>query len=315
MIEKHHIDDIEAAAAQLHQDRLVVFPTETVYGLGGNACSDRAVASIYEAKGRPQFNPLIVHVASLAQAAEHVVVDERAQRLAQAFWPGPLTLVLPRRVDCRLSLLVSAGLDSVAVRVPAHPLALALLERSGLPLAAPSANLSGRVSPTEAAHVHGEFGSKVAMVLDGGACEIGLESTVLDLTGRVPALLRHGKVLVPQIEALIGALGLPEGGIKSPGMLLKHYAPQRPLRMNASSVAESEALLAFGEPIKGAKQVLNLSVSGDLHEAAANLFRMIRALDKPHVAGIAVMTVPEQGLGIAINDRLRRACAGTVSDA
>ncbi len=289
----------------LREGKLVAFPTETVYGLGGNALSDAAVSAIYAAKQRPQFNPLIVHVRSLDDAKQYVIFNDAAEQLARKYWPGPLTLVLPRRADCRLSLLVSAGLDSVAIRMPAHPLAQELLREAGIPVAAPSANRSGRISPTEAAHVREELGNSIAMVLDGGACTVGIESTVVDCTEDELTILRPGSILIPAKGAV------QNGKIKSPGMLEKHYAPTKPVRLNATEVRDGEGVLAFGPKAPaGAKIIENLSVAGDLQEAAANLFSMLRRLDAGAATSIAVMPVPEEGLGIAINDRLRRASAG-----
>ncbi len=297
------------AGALLRTGRLVAFPTETVYGLGADATDDAAVASIFEAKGRPRFNPLIVHVPDLAAVVPLAVLDDRARALAAAFWPGPLTLVLPRRADCRLSLLVSAGLDSVAVRVPAHPVAHALLWAAGRPVAAPSANRSGSISPTRAAHVAESLGERVALIVDGGACTVGVESTVVDLTGPQPAVLRPGGITREQVEAVIGPVtesaGDPDAP-KSPGQLLSHYAPDRPVRLNASERRPGEALLGFGGT---ATADLDLSAAGDLTEAAANLFAHLRALDRAPFTGIAVAPVPDHGLGHAINDRLRRAAA------
>nr|WP_298682282.1 L-threonylcarbamoyladenylate synthase [uncultured Dongia sp.] len=307
---------ITAAAKALQQGLLVSFPTETVYGLGGDATNDRAVAAIYAAKGRPSFNPLIVHVANLAAATEHADLPPAALTLAQKFWPGPLTLVVPRRATCRLSLLVSAGMDSVALRVPAHPIAQALLKESGLPLAGPSANPSGRISPTTAQHVEEGLGDKLAMILDGGPCAIGVESTVISLLDETPSLLRPGGITAEEIAAVLGsavtlapAVGDIDAGLHGPGRLLSHYAPDRPVRLNATAVQPGEALLAFGPNVPQAAVSLNLSVTGDLDEAAANLFAMLRKLDRPDVSGIAVMPVPKVGLGIAINDRLTRAAA------
>jgi len=304
---------IAEAGALLAGGRLVAFPTETVYGLGGDAGDDRAVAAIFAAKGRPQFNPLIVHLPDVAAAAAHGVFTPEAERLAAAFWPGPLTLVLPRRPEARLSLLVSAGLDSVALRVPAHPVARALLRAAGRPVAAPSANPSGGVSPTRADHVAAGLSGRVALVLDGGPCAVGLESTIVDLSGPRPVLLRPGGVTREQIEAVLGPVEASQGSAErpnAPGQLTSHYAPGLPVRLGALSVAADEALLAFGPtPPPGAGAVLNLSPAGDLAEAAANLFAMLRALDRPGLRGIAVMPVPEAGLGLAINDRLRRAAA------
>jgi L-threonylcarbamoyladenylate synthase len=300
-------DQIKKAAMLLKQGQLVAIPTETVYGLAGNATSDKAVALIYETKGRPQFNPLITHVLSLEDAKAFVTVNKQAEALAKQFWPGPLTLVLPRKEGCALSLLVSAGLDSVAIRSPAHPVARALLAETGFPLAAPSANRSGKISPTEARHVGDEFGSDIA-ILDGGKCSEGIESTVIDLTG-APTVLRPGTITQEAIEAVIGKIATTHNGsIKSPGMLEKHYAPNTPLRLNAMHADSGELLLAFGAALTGSAE--NLSPSGDLKEAAANLFHMLRALDKKDAKGIAVMPIPEEGLGIAINDRLRRAAKG-----
>jgi L-threonylcarbamoyladenylate synthase len=304
---------ISRAAGKLRVGRLVAFPTETVYGLGGDATSDAAVAAIFAAKGRPRFNPLIIHVPRLQEAEALALFDERARDLAQSFWPGPLTLVLRRRDGCGVSRLASAGLDTVAIRVPAHPVAQALLRETGRPLAAPSANRSGRVSPTEAAHVASELGDQVALILDGGRCEVGVESTVLDLSGKTPTLLRPGGVTLEALEAALGpvlqAADDPDAP-RSPGQLASHYAPRLPLRMDAIAARSDEALLAFGprEPT-GAAAALNLSPCGDLIEAAANLFAMLRRLDRPEFSGIAVVPIPEEGLGRAINDRLRRAAA------
>jgi len=303
--------DIEAAAALLRAGRLVAFPTETVYGLGGDATDDRAVAAIFEAKGRPRFNPLILHGPDAGTLAREAAFSPLAETLARRFWPGPLTLVLPRRPESRVSLLCSAGLDSLAVRVPRHPLAQALLRACGRPLAAPSANRSGRISPTRPEHVIEELGDAVAMVLDGGPCAVGLESTVLDLTGPRPALLRAGGLSRAELEAVAGSLAVPGAGAapRSPGQLASHYAPHLPLRLNATGVRADEALLAFGRPLPGAALVENLSPDRDTTEAAAHLFAALRRLDRPGLAGIAAMPIPDEGLGEAINDRLRRAAA------
>jgi len=307
--------EIEEAARALRAGRLVAFPTETVYGLGAIATNDRAVAAIFAAKGRPRFNPLIVHVADVAAARALARWNDVAERLAAQFWPGALTLVLPRAEGCPLSLLVSAGGGTVGLRAPAHPVAQALLAATVLPVAAPSANPAGRVSPTTADHVEAGLGEAVALVLDGGPCPIGLESTVVDVTSTPPRLLRPGGVTREALAAAVGPLadpGTPSGtaGRRSPGQLPSHYAPARPLRLDATSVAADEALLAFGpRPLPGAGRTLNLSASGDLAEAAANLFAMLRALDLPQFRTIAVMPVPAQGLGEAIRDRLRRAAA------
>lgn len=311
--------DIAEAAALLRSGELVAFPTETVYGLGADATNGRTVAAIFAAKGRPHFNPLIAHYPSAEAAFADVVADPRAAALAAAFWPGPLTLVLPRRATCRVDLLAGAGLDTLAVRVPAHPLALALLAEVARPVAAPSANRSGQVSPTTAAHVLDGLGGRIAAVLEGGACAVGLESTVLDLAGGGAALLRPGGVAREAIEAVIGpvgralAPGLAEPTLRAPGMLLSHYAPALPLRLGAASVAANEALLAFGPALPGAGAAWQLSEARDLAEAAARLFAGLRWLDaegaRLGLRGIAAMAVPEHGLGLAINDRLVRAAA------
>jgi len=301
------------ACRLLRSGALVAFPTETVYGLGADATSDAAVARIFAAKDRPRFNPLIVHFATVAEADAEVVFDARARMLAETFWPGPLTLVLKRRPSSRLSLLVSAGLDTVAIRAPDHAVAQALIRAAGVPLAAPSANRFGHVSPTTAAHVAESLGGRVPLILDGGPCRCGIESTILDLSGVKATVLRPGAVTA---EALAHVLGAPVIGAAAhdprlpppaPGMLRRHYAPGRPLRLNASAALPGEALIGFGP--EAPADCLNLSRAGDLEEAAANLFATLRALDRPGLAAIAVMPIPEQGLGRAINDRLSRAAA------
>ncbi|WP_404381737.1 L-threonylcarbamoyladenylate synthase [Caenispirillum salinarum] len=302
------------AGRLLRDGVLVAFPTETVYGLGGDATSETAVAGIFEAKGRPRFNPLIVHVPDADAAARLVEMDTRARVVAEAFWPGPLTLVLPRRADSGLSLLVSAGLDSVAVRVPAHPVAQGLLRAAGRPVAAPSANRSGAISPTRAAHVAESLGERVALIVDGGPCSVGLESTVLDLTTPAATILRPGAITAADLEPLIGPVAESGGegqdadpaAPKSPGQLLSHYAPDRPVRLNATAAHPGEALIGFGGT-EGAEA--DLSPSGDLKEAAAALFATLRALDRAPFTGIAVAPIPDEGLGRAINDRLKRAAA------
>ena len=308
------LDDPLDAAALLRAGALVAFATETVYGLGADARNGQAVAGIFEAKGRPHFNPLICHFASAEAAWVEVRPDARAIALAKAFWPGPLTLVLPRRADCRIDLLAGAGLDTLAVRVPAHEGALALLRAAATPIAAPSANRSGRVSPTSSAHVMAELSGRIAAVLEGGDCPVGVESTVLDLAAGGAALLRPGGVPVEAIEAVIGPVGrpVPPGAgaapsLRSPGLMLSHYAPNLPLRLEAREVAPDEALLAFGPPLPGAAQVFQLSELRDLREAASRLFAGLRALDVPGLKGIAAMPVPGEGLGPAIRDRLARA--------
>ena len=319
MTERLTAAELPRAAALLRAGALVAFPTETVYGLGADATNGQAVAAVFAAKGRPSFNPLICHYPDAEAAWRDVVPDARAERLAARFWPGPLTLVLPRRPGCRVDLLAGAGLDTLAVRVPGHPLALDLLRAVGRPVAAPSANRSGQVSPTTAAHVLEGLSGRIAAVLDGGPSAVGLESTVLDLSGGGAALLRPGGVTAEAIAAEIGPVGraLDPGTapvhLRSPGMLLSHYAPVLPLRLEATEAAPDEALLAFGPDAPPAALVWNLSERGDLAEAAARLFSGLRWLDAEGRARglvrIAAMPVPERGLGVAINDRLRRAAA------
>lgn len=301
---------IAKAARLLSEGRLVAFPTETVYGLGADATNDAAVTSIFAAKGRPQFNPLIVHVDSLATAERYGMFDARARALAAQFWPGALTLVVPRVKDCGISWLATAGLETIALRVPAHRVAQDLFRAFGGPVAAPSANRSGFVSSTTAQHVAEGLGDMIEMVIDGGATSHGLESTIVGLTEAQPTLLRPGAIARAEIEAVVGALGVAHDHADaphSPGRLKRHYATVKRLRLDASSVAGDEALLAFGAPLSGAAVTLNLSAAGDLKEAAASLFAMLRALDRADVRAIAVMTVPADGLGEAINDRLQRA--------
>jgi len=307
---------IEEAARLIREGELVAFPTETVYGLGGDATNERAVAKIFEAKGRPQFNPLISHVLDAGEARRLVQWSDVADKLAARFWPGPLTLVLPRSPGSPISLLATAGLDTVAIRAPSHSVAQALIRAAGRPIAAPSANRSGAISPTRAEHVAESLGERVPLILDGGPCLVGVESTVLDLSSATPTLLRPGGATREAIEAVIGPIAvsdaLPSGDSarKSPGQLESHYAPARPVRLNATSVGADEGLLAFGPAApSGAMLTYNLSPTGDLGEAAANLFAQMRSLDRPGIGRIAVMPIPETGLGLAINDRLRRAAA------
>ncbi len=309
------------AATLLLAGELVAFPTETVYGLGADATSNAAVAAVFTAKGRPHFNPLICHYPDAAAAFRHVEAPAVAVILAHAFWPGPLTMVLPRRITCPVALLAGAGLDTLAVRVPAHPVALALLRAVGRPVAAPSANRSGAVSPTTADHVLGGLDGRIAAVVDGGPCAVGVESTVLDLCGPQPFLLRPGGVPREAIEALVGPVGhgiTPAAAeqsrtLRSPGLLVSHYAPALPVRLEAQDVAAEEALLAFGPPLPGAGAVFELSRNGDVAEAASLLFSGLRWLDaegaRLGLRGIAAMAVPQGGLGAAINDRLQRAAA------
>ena len=297
---------IGRAAQLLSEGRLVAFPTETVYGLGGDARNDQAVAAIFAAKERPSFNPLIVHVASLEDARKFAPFDKEAESLAQAFWPGPLTLVLPLADNAPLSPLVTAGQPSVAIRVPEHPVARELLAAFKGPVAAPSANPSGRISPTRADHVLDGLGGRIAAVVDGGACAVGLESTIV-APGRPARLLRPGGLPVEVISQCLGqpvAIRGEHEGISAPGQLRSHYAPRATLRLEATEPRAGEVMLGFGS-VGGD---LNLSASGDLVEAAANLFHALRELDGKGQP-IAVAPVPETGLGIAINDRLRRAAA------
>jgi len=304
-------ESIDRAAKALARGEIVAFPTETVYGLGANALNAAAVAKVFAAKDRPRFNPLIVHVLGEEEAEAYAVINDTARRLLHAFWPGPLSLVLPRKSGCAIADLVSAGLDTVALRAPSHPVARALLEAAKLPIAAPSANRSGRVSPTTASHVEAELGSLPAMILDGGPCTLGLESTVLGIDGDDVTLLRHGALPRKNIEKVIGCkLTKPKAAshVTSPGQLATHYAPVTPLRLDASKPRRREAFLAFGPNAPSfAGPTINLSRRGDLTEAAANFFAALRTLDEAGVETIAVMPIPDHGLGEAINDRLKRA--------
>jgi L-threonylcarbamoyladenylate synthase len=310
---------IAHAADLLRDGGLVAFATETVYGLGADAGNARAVAAIFAAKGRPHFNPLICHYPNAEAAFAHVEANAMAHRLAEVFWPGPLTLVLPRREACPVALLAGAGLKTLAVRVPAQKDALALLRSVARPVAAPSANRSGKVSPTTVAHVLAGLSGRIDAVLDSGPCPVGVESTVLDLTGSHPVLLRPGGITR---EAVVDVVGWVERGVppaiaqatlRSPGLMASHYAPALPVRLDAREAGPDEALLAFGPALVGAGAVFQLSNSADLAEAAANLFAGLRALDEEGrrhgLRCIVVMKVPEEGLGLAINDRLQRAAA------
>jgi L-threonylcarbamoyladenylate synthase len=311
---------VVAAARCLAAGGLLAFPTETVYGLGADACNGQAVARLYEAKGRPAFNPLICHVQDLAAAARLGVLNAGAARLAQALWPGPLTLVVPKRPDCPVAELATAGLATIALRVPDHPVARAILAEFGRPVVAPSANRSGHVSPTTAAHVRADLGGRIDLIIDGGATSVGVESTIVACLDR-PLLLRPGGVPRAEIARVLGqalaetpdAALLVEDAPMAPGQLASHYAPRAALRLDAAEVHPGEALLAFGAVLPpgaaAAARVLNLSARGDLIEAAANLFSHLRALDEQGVSMIAVMPVPDHGLGEAINDRLQRAQA------
>ncbi|MES2984911.1 MAG: L-threonylcarbamoyladenylate synthase [Pseudomonadota bacterium] len=299
--------------------QLVALPTETVYGLGADACNGEAVARIYAVKSRPQFNPLIVHVSDEAMAERYAMWNDAAAMLACAFWPGPVTLVLKRRAGSPISELVSAGGDTIAIRMPAHPVAQRLIAAFDGGIAAPSANRSGRISPTTAQHVRDELGDAIPLIIDGGPCQIGLESTVVDVSGPRPLILRPGSITRAMMEATglrlaadcenpPSAPGQP--ALKSPGQLESHYAPSIPVRLNATDLRAGEALLAFGPGApSGAAQTLNLSATGNLLEAAANLFAHLRALDDASHTAIAIMPIPTNGIGEAINDRLKRAAA------
>jgi len=301
------------AADCLSRGGLVAFPTETVYGLGADATNGQAVARLYEAKGRPAFNPLIAHVPDVKSARTLAVFNADAEALAAAFWPGPLTLVLPRRADCPVSDLATAGLDTIAIRVPDHALAREILSVFGKPVVAPSANVSGHVSPTDAAHVLEDLGGKIDLIVDGGAAPVGIESTIVACLD-APKILRPGGLAREHIAATLGRdIAQPADTTAeaplAPGMLESHYAPRAMLRLNATRVAPGEVPLAFGTPLPGATATLNLSEQRDLAEAAANLFGHLRRLDAMLSTSIAVMPIPSEGLGEAINDRLRRAAA------
>jgi len=312
---------VAAAARCLAAGRLVAFPTETVYGLGADATNPAAIAGVYRAKGRPAFNPLIAHVGDIEAARRIGRFDRAAAALAAAFWPGPLTLVLPKTAACAVAELATAGLETVAIRLPAHPVARAILQAFGRPVVAPSANLSGHVSPTTAAHVASDLAGRIDLIIDGGPVEVGVESTIVGCF-ETPMLLRPGGVPRARIERVLGhPLRQPPGEADSataqplaPGMLASHYAPRTTVRLNAGKVATGEALLAFGAAAlpgaDSAAATMNLSARGDLNEAAANLFGYLRALDAKNARAIVVMPIPSEGLGEAINDRLRRAAVG-----
>lgn len=312
---------IKQAAESLKSGGLVGMPTETVYGLAADATNGEAVARIFEAKGRPAFNPLICHFADSKDIETFAELNDRAKALAQAFWPGPMTLILKKK-DSPISELATAGLKTIAVRVPAHKTAQAIIKAAGTPLAAPSANKSGSLSPTSPAHVQKSLGNKVDVILAAGHCDVGLESAVIDVSTDETIILRPGAITKEDIEAIgISVTEASNDDIKSPGQLLKHYAPNTPVRLNAIDIEEGEALLAFGSTkfmaIKSGgsasnlpdTQIRNLSEEQDLHEAAANLFKMLDELDRPEHKAIAVMNIPSTGLGIAINDRLQRAAS------
>jgi L-threonylcarbamoyladenylate synthase len=312
---------VATAARSLNQGGLVAFPTETVYGLGADATNAAAIADLYQAKGRPAFNPLIAHVGDLAAARQIARFDAAALALAEAFWPGPLTLVLPKAEGCAVADLATAGLDTVAIRIPAHPVARDILRLFGRPVVAPSANLSGHVSPTTAAHVESDLSGRIDLIVDGGPVAVGVESTIVGCFEQ-PMLLRPGGLPRAEIERVLGRslLQAPvdadsdSGQPLAPGMLASHYAPRATVRLHADRIEPGEALLAFGlgaiSGIDGAAAVMNLSARGDVAEAAANLFSHLRALDAKGARTIAVMPIPDEGLGEAINDRLRRAAVG-----
>lgn len=315
-------ESIAEAAGLIKGGELVVLPTETVYGLGASALDGEVVAKIFAAKNRPQFNPLIVHVYDTAQAQNYVEMSDKARGIAEAFWPGPLTLILPKKKDSGISDLVTAGLETLAVRVPSHKIMQQVMRAADVPIAAPSANASGEPSATTPKDVAESLGDQVGMILAAGACDVGLESTVLDLSGDTPVILRPGAITPEDLEPYLGKVEMDFGTHdkpKSPGQLLKHYAPSIPVRLDAVDIEKGEALLAFGSlKFMGIKSggsakdlpdtaLKNLSENQDLHEAAANLFRMLRELDRPEHKAIAVMNIPDTGLGVAINDRLKRA--------
>ncbi|MDQ6701844.1 MAG: L-threonylcarbamoyladenylate synthase [Pseudomonadota bacterium] len=307
---------IAEAALVLRRGGLVAFPTETVYGLAADATSDAAVARIYAVKARPKFNPLIAHVTSVEAALGQGIFPADALRLAEAFWPGPLTLVVPRAPFATVCAGARAGLQSIALRVPVHPVAIAVIAAAGRPLAAPSANRSGRVSPVTTAHVKRDFGGEIDLILDGGRCPIGLESTIIECLEEQPRLLRPGGIARTDIEAVLGhPLGEPAraGAVRSPGMSQSHYAPRAKLRLEAATLDNGEAGLDFGGIFGDDKNVLDLSPGRDLAQAAANLFIFLRELDAREPACIAVAPIPCEGLGEAINDRLARAAAPRVT--
>lgn len=311
-------ESLSEAAALLKGGECVVIPTETVYGLAADATNGGAVSKIFELKGRPAFNPLISHFYSVDHLQQFVDLNDDAKILASAFWSGPMTLILNRRSDCMISDVTCAGLNTVAVRIPSHPTARKIIQGAGVPLAAPSANKSGEPSPTNAKHAADSLGDNAPLIIADGACEIGLESTVIDLSGDRAVILRHGAVTADQVSDALGydvsySDGHDASAPKSPGQLLKHYAPSTPVRLKAYDVYAGEVLLAFGStkfmPMDkiANDRVINLSETGDLYEAASNLFASLRNLDKKGASCIAVMDIPNQGIGIAINDRLNRA--------
>ena len=306
-----NLDNISLAATALKSGKLVAFPTETVYGLGAIATDDDAVAKIFKAKSRPSFNPLIIHFKNILDVKKEVFWNDTAEALARTFWPGPITLILNRKNTSKISVLASAGLKTVAVRVPGHYIAKILIEECGAPIAAPSANESGLISPTDAQHVMKSLFNKIPYIIDGRATKIGLESTVIDLSQDAPAILRPGYITKEQIEKSIKySVTVNDGStngtnVISPGMINKHYSPNVPMRINATEFLKNEKVLGFGP--KAPTLAMNLSYSSNLDEAASNLFKFLHKLDHSDTQSIAVMPIPEVGLGIAINDRLRRA--------
>ena len=306
MIATHEAGTVDKAAEALRAGKLVILPTETVYGLGADASNPEAVASIFEAKGRPRFNPLIAHVADAVAAEQVAVFDERARALAAAFWPGPLTIVAPVKNRSAVSDLARAGLDSVAIRVPGHAKARQVIAAFGGAVVAPSANRSGRPSPTTYADAVEETGASAAIAVDGGPCAVGVESTVVSVLGGKVALLRPGSVTRKELEEVVGPLAdRPEEGHRSPGRMALHYAPDAPVRINVTQPLDGELLLGFGEGVGDPRW--SLSPGGNLREAAANLFRLLREADRTKPSGIAISPIPAEGLGEAINDRLKRA--------
>ncbi|MDC0196196.1 L-threonylcarbamoyladenylate synthase [Gammaproteobacteria bacterium] len=302
-------EGIKIAATQLRLGKLVAFPTETVYGLGANACINEAIADIYKAKRRPSFNPLIVHFNCVNDVKQHVIWNEWSEKLATTFWPGAITFILKRTKNSDLSVLVSAGLDTVAVRIPSNKIAQNLIKEAACPIAAPSANSSGKISPTNAEHVRESLSDRIPYIINGGSCTIGLESTVINLSDNIPILLRSGGIPIDKLEKIIGPVSACDNDsmILSPGMLKRHYAPDTPIRLNATKFSKTESVIGFGPD--SPHSALNLSSTGDLIEAAANLFNFMHKLNKPGAKPIAVMPIPEVGLGLAINDRLRRSAA------
>ncbi|MDR1032022.1 MAG: threonylcarbamoyl-AMP synthase [Holosporales bacterium] len=305
---------IETAVHSLMYGDVVVFPTETVYGLGGDATNDLAVAKIYQIKNRPTFNPLIAHFFCIKQVQEYVEVTPAAYRLAQAFWPGPMTMILKRKEGCSISLLASAGLEYIGVRIPNHPVALALLESFGRPIVAPSANMSTKISPTSAKDAMSALNNQDLLIVDGGKCKVGIESTIIDLSYGKATILRPGAITREDISKFVEISDNVPTEIKSPGQMKCHYCPNSSVRLNVADLQPGEALLGFENtkdilPNPGKHICLNLSESGDLGEAAANLFSMLRELDQLGPSAIAIMPIPNEGIGIAINDRLTRAAS------